>query len=68
MDFENPMGMGMSIGMGMTFENRYECGYSYTHPELAPCPSLTTNSDTTTRRKGRRKGRRRRQRQSEHIY
>jgi len=29
-DFENPM--SMSVGMGMTFENGYGCGHSYTHP------------------------------------
>jgi len=37
-DFENPM--DMSVDMGMTFENRYECGYSYTRPELTPRLSL----------------------------
>jgi len=35
-DFENPMGMDI----GMTFENRYGCGYSSTHPEPTPCKSL----------------------------
>jgi len=33
-DFENPMDMGMS--MGMTFENGYECRYNYTRPTPIP--------------------------------
>jgi len=37
-DFENLIDMDM--GMRMTFENRYECWYSYTHPESALCQSL----------------------------
>jgi len=31
--FQYPMGMG--TGMGVIFKNRYECGYSSTHPEPA---------------------------------
>ena len=34
-DFESPM------GMGMTFENMYGYGYSYTRPASAPHPSLS---------------------------
>ena len=37
-DFGTLMGIGM--GMGMTSENGYECGYSYTHLEPAPHQSL----------------------------
>ena len=37
-DFENPMRMG--VGMRMTFENGYECQYSYTRPEPASLPFL----------------------------
>jgi len=38
--FENPMGMGVDMSMGMIFTNGYGCGYSYTCPESAPRPSL----------------------------
>jgi len=37
-DFENPK--GMCVGMGMTFENGYGFEYSYTRLEPAPRPSL----------------------------
>ena len=37
-DFKNPM--GVSMGMGMIFENGYGCGYNYTRPEPAPRSSL----------------------------
>ena len=33
-DFEKPI--GMSVGMGMIFENGYECGYSSTCPTPIP--------------------------------
>ena len=37
-DFENPM--NMSVGMEITFENEYGCGYSYirahAHPYAQP--------------------------------
>ena len=41
-DFENPMDIGMN--MGMTFENKYGWGYSYTRPELASRSSLIDSS------------------------
>jgi len=36
--FENLTGMDMGMGMSieMTFENKYECRYSYTCPKLTP--------------------------------
>jgi len=37
-DFENPIDMG--VGIGITFENWYGCEYGSTHPELVPRPSL----------------------------
>ena len=37
-DFENPM--GIDIGMGITFENGYECGYNSTHVVPASRPFL----------------------------
>ena len=39
-DFENLRGMG--VGIEMTFENGYGCGYSSTHPVPTPRPSLAT--------------------------
>jgi len=37
-DFENAMDMGMDIGI--TFENKYGCEYSYTRPEPTSRPTL----------------------------
>jgi len=39
-DFENSMGIGMNIRM--TFENGYECGYTYNRPESASRSSLSS--------------------------
>jgi len=36
--FQYPMDMG--TGMGVIFENGYECGYSSTRPEPAPLPFI----------------------------
>jgi len=34
--FENAMGMSVGMGVPLTFGNRYDCLYNYTHPMSIP--------------------------------